>query len=47
MPTKTLSSFTRALLEGDFANLVGRLILIPTINEGKILQREQGQLDFK
>ncbi|KAF8598075.1 hypothetical protein BDV93DRAFT_610027 [Ceratobasidium sp. AG-I] len=41
MSTKTISYFTRVLLEFDFVNLVGRLILTPTINGSNASKLEQ------
>ncbi|KAF8598076.1 hypothetical protein BDV93DRAFT_547578 [Ceratobasidium sp. AG-I] len=41
MSTKTISSFTKAVLESDVVNLVGRLILIPTVNGSKASKLEE------
>lgn len=45
MPTKTISSFTKALSDGDFLNLAGRVMLIPTTNESNVTKLEQGRHD--
>lgn len=45
MPAQTVSSFTKALSEGDFLNLVGRVMFMPMADGSKAGELEQGKHD--